>query len=157
MVQTTSRTTQRTLPRERPADPPAPVEDRVRGFWAKHSKGNLNPVLPESHWMTLAENVEIVLIHAVREGTTKFGPAWMADIEIAGNSAARYDGDPVHWTTIQSKNAVRDPMMEAMRDEIKASGEPMPATLKTFDTDAGTGWDFAPPPASYFDQQDVPF
>jgi len=124
----------------------------IREFWAKNDKGSQNPLLPEDIRNLLIESGSVVVIHAVREGDSKHGKTWFADIEID------VDGlgipQPTMWATAQGYcgeggqiNEPRRRLMEALRDQIAAFG-PIPATLVSFQAKNGNyGWDFATPPA----------
>ena len=107
-------------------------------FWAKNEK-NLT-LLPEVYRDDIVASGAVVLIHAVRDGSSKHGPTWFADIEYRGEV----------WTMPQSHNQVRDRFMLNAMDYIPAFG-PLPATIISFETPKGTAFDFAPPPADYLD------
>lgn len=136
----------------RPAEPAVHVESRAASFWSKHDKGNLNPMIPEDVRNAIVDTNCNILIHAVRQGESKFGPTWFADIEV---NQGHYGGDPAtveHWTIAFSPNAVRDPMLAALREECAAG--PMPASIRPFTTrDGNYGYDFSAP----YPEDGVPF
>lgn len=127
----------------------------LRDFWAKNDKGSSNPLLPEAFRNLLIDTGSVVIVHAVREGNSKHGLTWFADVEI---DLSLFPGQTTAlWATAQGYcgeggqvNEPRRKLMEAMREQIAAMG-PIPATLVQFQAKNGNyGWDFGPPPAWYF-------
>ena len=108
-------------------------------FWGRNPKGGYT-LLPEVYRDDIVASGAVVLIHAVRDGSSKHGPTWFADIEYRGEI----------WTMPQSHNQVRDRFLLNAIDYIAAFG-PLPAVIISFDTPKGTAFDFASPPAEYLD------
>ena len=107
-------------------------------FWDKNEKGHT--LLPDVYRDDIVASGAVVMIHAIRDGETKFGPTWFADIEYSGEL----------WTMPQSHNQLRDRFMLNAQDYIAAFG-PLPATIEAFDAKGGSGFDFGKPPADYLD------
>jgi hypothetical protein len=132
----------------------------LREFWAKNDKGSQNPLLPEDIRNLIIDTGSVVVIHAVREGDSKHGKTWFADIEI--DVSGLVIPQPPMWTTAQGYcgdgGAINEPrraLMEALRGQIAEHG-PIPATMVQFQAKNGNyGWDFGPPPADYFDMLDA--
>ena len=116
-------------PEQAEADRAAAIER----FWQANNKGL--PLIPEDIQATIEQNGETVVIHVIRDGTSKFGPTWFTDIE-------RANGE--RWCCPQSHNQVRDPLMLNLQRFVSEYG-PMPVSMVGFDTDLGHGWDFAAP------------
>lgn len=107
-----------------------------RSFWGAHQKGFA--LLPAELRDDIIASGAVVLVRAVRDGQSKFGPTWFTDVEYAGDI----------WTIAQSHNEVRDRIMLGMRDFVMTSG-PLPATIQGFETASGPGFDLAPPPDEF--------
>ena len=107
-------------------------------FWNKNQKGyTLLPAHVRDH---IVESGGVLQIWAIRESKTdQFGPCWASDIE--------YEREM--WTLLQSHNQVRDQWMVNAREFLASGNGPLPATMFSFDTKRGTGYDFGPPPPDY--------
>jgi hypothetical protein len=101
-------------------------------FWDQNRKGYA--LLPEDVKEEIANIGAVVIVHAIRDGETKFGPTWFTDIA--------YGVDM--WTFAQSHNQLRDRTLLALKDFLALNG-PMPATIEAFSTASGTGYDLAQP------------
>ena len=110
----------------------------LRKFWAMNNKGHT--MLPAVYRDDIVATGEVIAVHAIRDGESKFGPTWFSTVEYRGQL----------WTVAQSHNEMRDPFMLAAIDFINDFG-PMPVTLEGFSAKGGDGYDFAAPPEDYLD------
>lgn len=120
------------------AEQAAKKAEMLRKFFQMNSKGHT--MLPAVYRDQIVDDGTVLILHAVRDGESKFGPTWYATVEYQGQL----------WTMAQSHNEMRDPFLLNAIDFINEFG-PMPVTLSPFSAKGGDGWDFAAPPADYLD------
>jgi hypothetical protein len=103
----------------------------IRSFWSAARP----VVLAEGMKADIAATQTVFYVQALREGPGKYGPCWHVELDLNGQ----------RYLTFFAHNTQRDALMAAMLHAIPETG-PIPATLREFEAELGTGYDLTEPP-----------